>query len=143
MVIRLDLIDWKFEGTERWAEGDYALFSLPHGAVSYVQVSLPTCKARPVIRERVYAWMRFGMEPLLRTGTYYGEAHYADSRLEDALGGMGFVQMQGQSAPGASGAGMLRIEDRAVCVWGILVGISASRPESVIVSWIPPMMKRR
>ncbi|MER3407682.1 MAG: hypothetical protein C4292_02530 [Nitrososphaera sp.] len=133
VLVRLSLERWKFRGIMEWRQGDYAVFRHQGGAA--VPLSLPTCKARPKVGETVYAWPAYyGMHPVLRVGVYSGELHFSEAEAEAALGGMGFVQMPG--GPGGSGTGMLRVEDRTVCVWGIAVG-SFYRPSDIIVSWLP------
>lgn len=136
-LVRVRLRIWEFKGLEAWREGDWAVFTLPEG---FGGARLPLCREWPEPGEEVWAWTGpLGMLPILRTGVYSGPIHFPDdAELEEALGGMGLVDIEG--APGSSGSGMLRLEGETLCVWGVWVG-AFTRLDGAIVSPFPPVLR--
>lgn len=137
-LVRVRLKWWEFQGIERWKEGDFSVFELPQ---SFKSPALPLCASNPAVGEDVWSWTGpLGMLPIFRSGIYSGELHFPDDQeSEDAIGGMGFVDIEG--APGSSGSGMLRLEKNAPCVWGIWVGGYRERPSGAIIAPIPQVLR--
>jgi hypothetical protein len=137
-LVRVDLKWWEFGGMERWTDGDFAVFRLPK---DFHPSTLPLCQGKPMPGDAVWAWTGpIGMLPILRTGVYSGELHFPDS-LDDeaAIGGMGFVDIEG--APGSSGSSLLMEEGGRICAFGLWVGAFRQRPSGAIVSWLPPVLR--
>lgn len=114
-LVRVTLEDWY----DTWPTSDYSLFSLPKG---FHSPALPLCAGQAAIGEDVWSWTGpLGIVPVLRTGMYSGPLHFPDdSEAENEVGGMFFVQTNGDG--GSSGSSLLRLENGSVCVWAIWVG---------------------
>jgi hypothetical protein len=137
-LVRVTLKWWKFSGIAYWREGDYAIFTLPE---NFKTALVPVCGGKPEPGDTVWAWTApVGMQVILRAGMYSGELHFPGSEEDEkAVGGMGFVDIEG--APGSSGSGMLMEENGKICVWGVWVGGFRNKPAGAIISWLPPVLK--
>ncbi|MDW8069761.1 MAG: hypothetical protein RML46_12745 [Anaerolineae bacterium] len=127
---------WTFNGIQNWNDGDWAVFRYASPSFKPLH-SLNVCPAKPQPGEPVWSWTGpLGMEPILRTGLYSGELHFPDDpETEEAIGGMGFVDIEG--APGSSGSGVIRMLNGKPCVFGVWVGGFRERPNGAIISWLP------
>lgn len=62
-LVRVRLKWWKFNGTEQWKDGDFAVFEIPQ---SFKSPALPLCSNNPAPGESIWAWTApLGMLPIL------------------------------------------------------------------------------
>lgn len=114
-LIRVRVEYWAF----RWPQEDFAVLEFPEG---WRGPTVPLCRSTAEVGEEVWAWTGpLGILPVLRSGIYSGPLHFPDDEeAEGEVGGMYFVQINGDG--GSSGSGLLRLEEGKPCVWAIWVG---------------------
>lgn len=135
-LVRVSLEDWY----HIWPTSDYAVFTLPK---DFQGKALSLCKKAASIGEDVWSWTGpLGILPILRSGMYSGPLHLPDSPEDESeVGGMSFIQINGDG--GSSGSGLLRLEDSKACVWAIWVGgfTTNVKLDGALGVPLPPILK--